>query len=78
MVTFGHKNQKIIFLIDFFTELTDLREMLELFKVNEIKDLSKTFKLNSSKKSQLIDELIKLGQRQSCLMGNLTDKITKE
>lgn len=52
--------------------------MLDLFKVNEIKDLSKTYKLTSSKKSQTIDELIKLGQRQSCLLGTLTEKITKE
>jgi hypothetical protein len=61
-----------------FAELTDLREMLDLFKVNEIKELGKTYKLKTSKKSETIQELIKLGQRQGCLMGNLTDKIIKE
>jgi len=61
-----------------FAELTDLREMLDLFKVSEIKELAKTYKLKTCKKSQTIDELIKLGQRQGCLMGNLTDKIIKE
>lgn len=52
--------------------------MLDLFKVNEIKELGKTYKLKTSKKSETIQELIKLGQRQGCLMGNLTDKIIKE